>query len=265
MKSSIPLLTTAIFAALSTLPANALTLNRSYGGWTAVTGGSNHSDWNYQNGYYYDNQSTVGENQVRWGIPASGDASQFWLQSGLGFQGVGTTIFDAGETFQIGTLRHFNNPITNAASAASLSIYLDFAGLGVKSFDFTLNIDETPNSGVCPYYSVTPCSDKISWANSFGSQTFFNDGIEYTLELLGFSASPGSTIVTDFLSQEGGTSQAFLYGKLTALTPPPPPPPPILPPPVLPPDPPTGVPEPSTIAGLLLIGLSTSIWRDRGH
>ncbi len=260
MKISVPILTAAILTA--TLPANALTLNRSYGVWTGVTGGSNISYWNYQNGSYYQSQYTTGENQARWGIPASGNTSQFWQQSGLGFQGVGTTVFNPGDTFQIGRLRHFNNPIYNAASAASLSLNLDFSGLGVKSFDFTLNIDETPNSGACPYYSITPCSDKISWANSFGSQSFFNNGIEYTLELLGFSAAPGSAIVTDFLSQEGGTSQAFLYGKLTALTPPPPPPPPILEPEPVP-DPVTDVPEPSAIAGLLLVGLSALFRRDR--
>jgi hypothetical protein len=201
--------------------ASALTLNSSTGTWSNTVGGAN------------VNTQTVGtENQVRWGTPATTAG-----QSGLGFTGVGITNFNPGDTFLLGTLRHFNNPIYDAASQTKLNVNLNFSTpVTTQAFGFNLAIDETPNvAGQCSYYSVKPCSDKISFPNALPGNSFNIAGTDYTLQLLGFSNTVGGSLVTDFISQEGGTNSAYLYGKLTAVTP-------------------TSVPEPS--AGMVVLGLA---------
>lgn len=225
--------------ALSGSAAHGFTLSSSSGTWTGTDGG-----------LFVATPTVGGENQVRWGNPATNAG-----QSGLGFTGVGRTTFTPGEVFQLGTLRHFNNPIWggSAASAAHIVLDLVFADIGTQQFDFTLEIDETPNSGTCSYFSVTPCADKISWNTAFASNSFRMGNTEYTLELRGFSETPEGAIVSDFISQEGGTSKAYLFAQLSALESP------ISPAGVAAPaqpaqlkPPASQVPEPTTIAGSLL-------------
>ncbi len=211
-------------------PVQAFSLQGTAGTWSNVQGGSGISS-----------QTVNGESQVRWGTPATMSGS-----SGLGFTGVGALDFEADDVLQIGTLRHFNNPIWGgtAASAVDLSLSFDLADLGVKTFDFTLTIDETPNSGTCAYESVTPCADRIAWTNSLAAQSFQLDGTDYTLELLGVRESLTGDLLESFISQEGGTSEAFLFAKLTTVEP-------VLSspnPPVA--DAPNSVPEPGLVLGL---------------
>lgn len=189
-------------------------------------------------------QSTAGENQIRWGNPFGYSIYNHSRKSGLGFAGVGSTSLVAGDIFQLGTLSHFNNVIygNTASAAVDLTISLDFLELGTQQFDFTLEIDETPNVwGSCPYYSTRACSDRISWVDAVPDQTFAFGKQQYTLELLGFRQGFNSPMVTDFISQEGGTSQAYLYGKITAVG--------------LPDEPIKAVPEPATAMGIALVSL----------
>lgn len=209
--------------------ASAFTINSTAGTWSNPVGGT---------GLVYRNVGT--ENQIRWGSPATWPYGTD-QKSGLGFTGVGATTFSTGQTIQLGRLRHFNNPIYagTAAQAVQLSIILDLAELGEKTFDFGLAIDETANvSGSCPYYSVTPCSDKISWNNAFAPNSFQVGNVSYTLQLLGFSNAPGGAMVSDFISQEGGASEAYLFGQLSAV----------------PGQEPEPVPEPASVAGIALLG-----------
>ncbi len=221
----------AVVAAVLTVSASsasAFTINGTSGTWSNPVGGS---------GLVYRNVG--GENQIRWGSPATPPYG-IEQQSGLGFTGVGASTFSAGQSIQLGRLRHFNNPIWSgtAAQSVQLSLILDLAELGEKTFDFELAIDETPNSGSCPYYSVTPCSDKISWNNAFAPNSFKVGNVSYTLQLLGFSNTPGGAIVSDFISQERGTSEAYLFGQLTAVAG----------------QEPEPVPEPTSVAGMSLLG-----------
>ncbi len=182
--------------------ANALMLDSVSGSWNNVVGGSN------------INFVTVGnENQVRWGVSTGSG------QSGLGFEGIAPPSLSlALETaFDIGTLRHFNNPIVSgtAASLADLTISLNFSDPTIASSPlFTFQIDETPNARPCAYPSTTPCADQISFPSALASETFDISGTLYTLELLGFRV--GSSFVSDFISNEGGTNSAILIGKITA-------------------------------------------------
>lgn len=218
-------LSTAMVAGVLTLSATtgawAFTLNGTAGTWDATTGGQ------------YVQYGTINdETQVRWGLPyPSFDPNNFTAQSGLGFTGAGATTLTPGQTFQVGRLRHFNHPIlgNTAASAVDLAITLFLAEIGEQQFDFTLEIDETPNvAGACPYFSVVPCSDKISWTHTFSGTQFGLGGTDYTLKLIGFSNTPDGPIVTDFISQEGGASEVYFYGQIEE------------------------VPEPATLAGIAL-------------
>jgi hypothetical protein len=87
--------------------------------------------------------------------------------------------------------------------------------------------------GTCAYFSITPCADKIYISETSLSNQFSVAGIDYTLQLLGFSLTPGGVPINEFISQEGGTNQALLFAKVTAAGPEP-------------------VPEPATVAGTAL-------------
>ncbi|MCG8636588.1 MAG: THxN family PEP-CTERM protein [Desulfobacterales bacterium] len=191
---------------------NALTLSSVDGDWTGATGGLyvNYRDGvavNYGNGL---------EDQIRWGRPASGNG-----QSGLGFTGSASygspLTFDSGEAFSIGQLRHFNNPIRSgsAASEAFLDISMSFSdpdGLD-NVFDFTLGIDETPNTS-----DPEESADHISISDGSMTQVFEYAGIQYTFELLGFGET-ADDLVSSFTSYEGGTNDTELWGKITASNP----------------------------------------------
>ena len=204
--------------------AGAISLNLSSGSWNQPVGGSE---------IVY--QTVASETQVRWGIPFDGGGTS--LKSGLGFTGVGPSTFGLGEIFQVGQLRHFNNAISGgtAASAVNLSLFLSFDDpVATQSFNLKLEIDETTNElGTCAYFSITPCADKISISETSLSNQFSVAGIDYTLQLLGFSLTPGGVPINEFISQEGDTNQALLFAKVTAAEPEP-------------------VPEPATVAGTAL-------------
>lgn len=201
--------------------AGAISLNLSSGSWNDTVGGS---------GIVY--QTVASETQVRWGSPFGGGGTS--QKSGLGFTGVGPSTFGLGEIFQVGQLRHFNNVISagTSASAVNLSLFLNFDNpIATQSFNLNLQIEETPNQGSCPYFSITPCADKIYISETSLSNKFSVAGIEYTLQLLGFSLTPSGVPINEFISQEGGTNQALLFAKVTAAEP---------------------VPEPATLAGTAL-------------
>lgn len=148
------------------------------------------------------------EYQVRWGVDVG------YGQSGLGFTGVTSEplpAFDVGEPFEIGLLRHFNNTVDlgSSSSAADLKISLTFSDPATLAgtFDFTFNINETPNTTVPP-------DDFIYFPSGFSSQGFMIDGKKYTLEVLGFGDDPGS-LADEFQSEEGAINETRLWGRIT--------------------------------------------------
>lgn len=226
----------AITATLGCLAssADALTLASSSGSWSNVVldngitvnpPGSNTVEF-----------LTVGnESQVRWGNPLL-----FGDKSGLGFTGVTSQSFDVDETFEIGTLRHFNQSVTQPfATKADLGINLNFSTPSVsQTFNFTFNINETINQPppACPVGNP-PCADIVTLPNAFPSETFNIDGVNYTLELLGFLDSTTGEPVEQFVSPENGIpNSATLVAKITTPTS-------------------EKVPEPTAMVGLGLLGL----------
>jgi hypothetical protein len=192
-------------AIFGTTPASALTLDTVSGSWSNVVGGTNV-------GFY-----TVGDEvQVRWGDPGNG------AQSGLGFtpEPPPPVVFDVGTPFEIGTLRHFNNVVApgTPASSADLTIVLDFddPDLAPLGQTFSLSVNETLNSGICPVGSP-PCADIIEFPSAFSDETFEILGVSHTLEILGFRT--GDEVVHQFISAEGGTNSAVLVGRISASPP----------------------------------------------
>ena len=185
--------------------ASALTLSSVDGSWSNLVG----APGTYINGVSVTYGNGL-EDQVRWGQPAGSDG-----QSGLGFTGAAPpdSIFNIGDAFEIGQLRHFNNPIyAPAATSVDLDISLSFSdpeGLN-DEFDFAFTINETPNTtGGSP-----GDDDFIFFPSSYASSVFEIGGVNYTLQLLGFG-SDASNLVNQFQSPEGGTNAVRLWGQIT--------------------------------------------------
>ena len=182
------------------------------------------------------------ENRASWG--------QYIPQSGLGFTGnAGSGSF--GSTLDLGVLRHFNNAVglisltvpQTIDLTVALNLVIDNQAIA-RNFTYTLGVDETPSDlSPCPYPSQTSsCSDAVTWQNTVSSNAFTAGGREYTLELLGFSNTPGGSPINQFVSDEGSTNQTLLYGRVVETA---------------------AVPEPTTMAGLGLASLGLSYARRR--
>lgn len=175
------------------------------GVWTDVNGGSE--------------VTGEGTNEVRWGRSA-----EYGKKSGLRFDGSDQQSFNEGSSFYLGALTHFNWPITNASSGATLKITLHFSKPGISpdpDFSYDFNIEETSNSyGHCLSWqqSSTPCDDKITFPSSYGEKSFTIGDKLYTLKILGFVNSyPGGSPVSQFITEEQKNNTAYLVGTLSSV------------------------------------------------
>jgi hypothetical protein len=157
---------------------------------------------------------------VRWGDPATFLGGQ----SGLGFDPANPPALTVADNtnFLLGTLRHYNNPINGGTAVSSVDLTLATVIAGAvpatQNFSFRFFVDETPNVNPCQYTSTpgNPCADAISFTNLSTTSSFTIGGLQYTLELIGFSADNGKSFTSSFISQEGGTNSAGLYARFTA-------------------------------------------------
>lgn len=191
--------------------AQAVTITATTPTWTNIVGGTNTS-LNVANGAYTD---------ARWGDPTTGGGAN--KRSGLGFDPAAAPSFTVPTDtfFLLGTLQHYNNPITGAATSVGLNLLTAVADAAPSSrtFRYSFDIDETTNATPCQYPSgKNPCADKITFRNLDTTSAFSIGGTDYTLVLSGFSTDGGRTFTDSFISQEGSTNKAGLYGKLTAAT-----------------------------------------------
>lgn len=191
--------------------AQAVTINSTAPTWTNLVGGANTS-LNTTNGTFTD---------VRWGVPAYGGGQN--ARSGLGFDPASPPALNipVNTNFLLGTLQHYNNPINSGTAATSVELDLltniQNATPINQTFKYDFLINETPNQFPCQFPSGNnPCADQITFQNLDTSSAFSIGGVAYTIMLAGFSTDGGATYTSDFISQEGSTNRAGLYGRITA-------------------------------------------------
>jgi hypothetical protein len=177
----------------------------------------------------------VGTNEIRWGDPVTETP-----QSGFLFTSSPTPLaIDTEVNFGLGEFTHFNFPVfPPSVVSANLDVNLDFGGT-VQAFTYTFTNEETTNTaGGCPAFqqSAVPCDDRITFGTGFTSSTFLIGTQEYTLQLVGFVESGGTSVVSEFITEENTANRAVLVGRITT------------PPPV------ETVPEPTAIAALSIVG-----------
>ena len=171
--------------------------------------------------YQYVNDVSVGygnglEDQVRWGDPARRKPfSNGRSQSGLGFTGqLGSfPVTPDGDFFELGRLRHFNQPIWSGSQATSvgLTVGVTFdSSSDIRNFSFNFDINETPNRPEPPSNN-----DIITFPTAYSSETFDIGGTSYMFQLQGFGKNSDS-LRPRFSSPEGENSATRLYASVTA-------------------------------------------------
>lgn len=154
------------------------------------------------------------------------------------YDGVGFNA-EVGSLFNLGNLAYRNGSVWdtfNGDFPLSINLSLTNPVSNTQGFNYSFNIFNTPNING----NAVLDGDRLRFSGGLLSSSKFNyDGVDYALELVGFSSDRGQTIVSEFNSPEGTIAYASLYGKFTALTPPSQ----------------KSVPEPTTVMSLSLLGI----------
>jgi hypothetical protein len=172
-------------------------------------------------------------NRLTWGTPGMGGLNNYVQFNGMNFTTLPNDIFKVGELFyQNGSTLIETN--FDGDFPLNLELALTLPLTRTESFEFLFNILNTPNITGDPVLD----GDILQFATAgMSSQTFDYEGIEYTLQLIGFSTDDGQTILNEFNSPEWSISKAALYGKIT-----------FAPNPI-------SVPEPTAIVGMSILSI----------
>ena len=172
--------------------------------------------------------SGVGTNKFTWGDPFG-----FEVGNQLIFKG-NTFFTGVNALFQVGSLTYFNSTTLIGTTVDSVPLDIKLAFTSPSSlnevFEFNFDLISTLNTD-----NPEESADFVFPISSFGDRSFNIGGVNYTLELTGFSQDGGATTVSEFHVLEGARTTAAIFGKITV-------------------DPRT-VPEPATLGGLGLLGI----------
>lgn len=182
-------------------------------------------------------------NFIQWGVKTSN-----YGQSGYKFVGnapptISSVPLDT--PFALGTFTHYNFPITQdggSLTSTDLAVAMNFTINGqaqVLNNVYTFLHNETPNVNLNLSNPIN--NDIVSFLNNTSKQQIINiGGVDYVLNLIGFSTSPDGPLVSQFSTTERQINTATLFAEFTRAS--------------------VEVPEPSTymlLAGMLLvIGMS---------
>ena len=150
-------------------------------------------------------------------------------QSAVGFRpATGGTVED-GESFLLGRVIHYNNPIRSSAEywEGVMSVRMDGFD-DAPSVDFDWWLWETPNeANPCPDGTNDDgCFDEIKFTSPVGDTVLSQDGSDYRLIIEGFEPvsestecppTPSNGTNDDFWTAERTTSHACLYGTLAEI------------------------------------------------
>ena len=187
------------------------------------------------NGIDSQNTPNTDRNEVRYGIPTGysncpNDNTGYRAQSGYGFDGQAPATFNitVGQPFLLGQFTHFNWPINASTPFQKVDLTLKTTIAGVNAdFLFTLEHDETSNNAnPCPYLpgdpiNVNGCADRVKFPATVPNQTITINGVQYTLQILGFVPGTAGTCTYDenstvdyFITKEKAQNDACLFAKL---------------------------------------------------
>ncbi len=156
----------------------------------------------------------LGTSAVTWGDGVAPDSGYtFTAASDIYGAALATPLL-------LGTFTHHNEPIPSGSGIKAIDLRFGFDTNGIPSalsVTTTFLHDETPNTQPCDYYSTTPCADRVMIPNPILNSLITVGGDQqYYFNLIGFSTDGGATIIPSFISQEGGSNSAQLYGMVTA-------------------------------------------------
>jgi len=135
--------------------------------------------------------------------------------SSLGYAGNLFSV-ETDDVFSFGTLSYFNGTVYPGTEAYSvdLSVALSLtipSGI-TQDFLYDLALINTPNTG-----DPNASADIVNFAGTQPDTFFTVDGVNYTLEFLGFGeiTGPGFTTIDNFHVLEGRSASAQLLGRIT--------------------------------------------------
>lgn len=157
------------------------------------------------------NDDLSGTADFNWGIPAT---TKF--DNEFSFDGYSFTDVEENTPFALGNFSYRNGStyFSSGINGVDLSLFLTFTDPVSfnNAFDFNFQITNTPNTTG----DAVQDGDIVTAMNTYTPTTFTYSGIDYTLNLLGFSSDEGTTIRTDFSSAEGAVQEAQLIAQITS-------------------------------------------------